>query len=94
LAAPATSAPVERLFSHAGNVITENRARLKCDIAADLVLLHDSWGVCADILPGFAKATQARERQLEEEEDPGDNEEDEDLDEEEDGNQDEDEDGF
>ena len=50
LAVPATSAPVERLFSHAGKVITENRAKLSSDIASDLILLHDYWGVCADLL--------------------------------------------
>ncbi len=70
LAAPATSAPVERFFSHAGNVITENRARLKSDIAADLVLLHDSWGVCADLLPTVSEATrEAPKRPIEDVED-------------------------
>ena len=90
LAAPATSAPVERLFSHAGSIITENRARLKCDIAADLILLHDSWGKCAEILPSFAKATaEAPKRHLEEtgnsDEEDGDEDGDEDKDEDEDG---------
>ena len=40
---PATSAPVERLFSHAGLTITEKRNRLAEDVAADLIFLNATW---------------------------------------------------
>ena len=43
LCIPATSAPSERLFSHAGLTIAKNRARLNPDFAEDLILLHDVW---------------------------------------------------
>ena len=43
LAVQATSAPVERLFSTAGNVISKKRTRLCDSMAADLIMLHDSW---------------------------------------------------
>jgi hypothetical protein len=39
----ATSAPVERLFSHAGLTIANDRARLIPELAEDLVFLHDAW---------------------------------------------------
>ena len=43
LCIPATSAPVERLFSHAGLTITEKRNRLAEDVAADLIFLNANW---------------------------------------------------
>jgi len=43
LCIPATSAPAERLFSHAGLVITEKRNRLHEDVAADLIYLNMNW---------------------------------------------------
>lgn len=43
LAIPATSAPSERLFSHAGLTITNDRARLTPDVASDLIFLHDAY---------------------------------------------------
>lgn len=42
LAIMATSAPSERVFSAAGNVVTKNRARMSADIVADLILLKQS----------------------------------------------------
>lgn len=43
LCIPATSAPVERLFSRAGLTITEKRNRLAEDVAADLIFLNANW---------------------------------------------------
>jgi len=45
LAIPATSAPSERLFSHAGLTITKDRARLTPDIASDIIyyITHNVW---------------------------------------------------
>ena len=43
LCIPATSAPVERVFSTAGNTITKKRSRLACEKAGDIIFLHDSW---------------------------------------------------
>jgi hypothetical protein len=48
--------PRPLLSAFSGNVVTENRARLKSDIASDLILLRDSWGVCADLLPTISEA--------------------------------------
>jgi hypothetical protein len=42
LCVPATSAPVERLFSIAGRVIEERRSRLDPSIVDDIVFLHES----------------------------------------------------
>jgi hypothetical protein len=53
LAVPATSAPVERLFSIAGNVISSKRTRLSDGAASDLIVLRQSWATCAALLPGF-----------------------------------------
>ena len=52
LAVPATSAPVERLFSVAGSIISAKRARLTDGTASDLIVLHQSWATCAAKLPG------------------------------------------
>lgn len=49
LCVPATSAPVERLFSQAGLTITENRNRLNEDVAADLIFLHSNWEIFKDM---------------------------------------------
>ena len=43
LCIPATSAPVERLFSHAGLTITAKRNRLAEDVAAELIFLNANW---------------------------------------------------
>ena len=43
LCSPATSAPVERLFSAAGLVLTKKRARLDDEVASALIVLHGSW---------------------------------------------------
>jgi len=43
LCIPATSAPAERLFSHAGLVLSKLRASLNPDNAQNLILLHDNW---------------------------------------------------
>ena len=45
LCIPATSAPSERLFSHAGLTIAKDRANLDPEIAEDLIFLHDAWPV-------------------------------------------------
>ena len=45
LCIPATSAPVERLFSTAGLTIANDRARLLPDLAEDIIFLHDVWPV-------------------------------------------------
>ena len=50
LCIPATSAPAERLFSHAGLIISKTRAALKPENAATAVLLHDSWYLVEDLL--------------------------------------------
>jgi hypothetical protein len=42
LAIPATSAPLERVFSTAGLTIVKDRARLDSERANELVFLHDS----------------------------------------------------
>lgn len=49
LCIPATSAPSERVFSHAGLTIAKKRASLSAENAAALVFLHDSWGVVDDM---------------------------------------------
>lgn len=50
LSIPATSAPCERLFSHAGLTITNDRARLTPDVASDLIFLHDAYPL---VMPQF-----------------------------------------
>jgi zinc finger BED domain-containing protein 1 (E3 SUMO-protein ligase ZBED1) len=42
LAVPATSVPCERLFSVAGNTITEKRNRLSLETAAHLIFMHEN----------------------------------------------------
>jgi hypothetical protein len=37
----ATSAPSERMFSSAGNIITKKRASLEPDISSDLIFLDE-----------------------------------------------------
>jgi len=49
LCVPATSAPVERLFSRAGLTITEKRNRLQDDVAADLIFLRANWDKFEDL---------------------------------------------
>mmetsp|Transcript_15614 Transcript_15614/g.26030 ORF Transcript_15614/g.26030 Transcript_15614/m.26030 type:complete len:218 (-) Transcript_15614:79-732(-) len=43
LAIPATSAPVERLFSVAGLTIANDRARLLPELAEDLIFIHEAF---------------------------------------------------
>jgi len=43
LAVPATSAAPERMFSSAGNIMTEKRARLSCDHLEELMYLYEVW---------------------------------------------------
>jgi len=43
LAIPATSAAPERLFSTAGNIMTNKLSRLTCDNMEELVYLHEVW---------------------------------------------------
>lgn len=43
LAIPASSAPVEPLFSTAGLTISEKRTRLHSSTSDDLILLKQSW---------------------------------------------------
>ena len=47
---PATSAPVERLFSNAGLTIANDRTSLLPENAANLIFLHDAWPVVDEIL--------------------------------------------
>lgn len=48
LAVPASSAPVERLFSCAGLTVTKKRAALKPSLVNDIVFLHESWDTLAE----------------------------------------------
>ena len=50
LCIPATSAPVERLFSHAGLTIANDRARLLPEMAEDLIFLHDAWDLIDELV--------------------------------------------
>ena len=50
LCIPATSAPSERLFSHAGLTIAKDRANLDPEIAEDLIFLHDAWPVMNQLI--------------------------------------------
>jgi hypothetical protein len=43
LCVQATSAPCERLFSHAGLTIANDRARLSPANAESFIFLHDAW---------------------------------------------------
>ena len=44
LGVPASSAPVVRLFSIAGDIITDDRNRLDADLASKLIFLRATWG--------------------------------------------------
>jgi len=61
LGIPATSAPVERLFSTAGLVLSHKRCSLSPDMAADLIFLHETWELTAK-LEAEAKVKVAAER--------------------------------
>jgi hypothetical protein len=43
LAIPASSAPAERLFSHAGLTLAKDRSRLTPEVASDIIFLHDAY---------------------------------------------------
>jgi len=43
LAIPVTSAAPERLFSTAGNVMTQKHSRVTCDNIQESVHLHEVW---------------------------------------------------
>lgn len=45
LAIPATSAPPERVFSSAGNIITDKRSRLMSDLATSLILVRQYYNL-------------------------------------------------
>jgi len=60
LCIPATSAPVERVFSTAGNTITKKRSRLACEKAGDIIFLHDSWKKAE----AYSKEVEARTKKL------------------------------
>jgi hypothetical protein len=57
LCIPASSAPAERVWSTAGNTITEKRARLSDETVENLILCHENFNVCMlvaqDIDPAF-----------------------------------------
>ena len=50
LGVPASSAAVERLFSIAGDVITDDRNRLSADLASKLIFLRATWGPLEEYL--------------------------------------------
>ena len=58
LSIPATSAPSERLFSHAGLTIANDRASLLPDLASELIYLHDAWRVYDSIVGKKRKRNQ------------------------------------
>jgi hypothetical protein len=47
---PATSAPSERVFSDAGNTITDERSRLTPDLASSIVFLNNNWETLEGII--------------------------------------------
>jgi hypothetical protein len=57
LCIPASSAPAERVWSTAGNTITEKRARLSDETVENLILCHENFPVCMlvaqDLDPAF-----------------------------------------
>jgi hypothetical protein len=55
LAIPASSASVERLFSVAGNIITEDRNRLKPENASSVIFLRATWRKLLDYLKVLEK---------------------------------------
>ena len=56
LCIPATSAPSERTFSTAGNVVTQKRTRLSPDLVATSVFLYGTW----DEVEAYLEAKKAR----------------------------------
>ena len=48
----------ERLFSHAGLTIANDRARLLPDLASELIYLHDAWRVYDSIVGKKRKRNQ------------------------------------
>ena len=60
LCVPATSAPVERLFSVAGRVVEERRSRLEPSIVDDIVFLHESFDTILRLEPNDTSATKKR----------------------------------
>ena len=50
LAIPATSAPSERAFSTAGNLVTMRRCRLKPDLVQACVFLNENIGLARELM--------------------------------------------
>jgi hypothetical protein len=60
LAIPATSAPVERVWSTAGNAVTKRRARLADDMIDAVVFCHENIDEC--LLAAVELEVQARKK--------------------------------
>jgi hypothetical protein len=63
LCIPATSAPVERVWSTAGNVVTRRRARLSDDLVDSIVFCHENIECCLDAAVEIEDAASVRAKQ-------------------------------